>query len=67
MRRKTAGHLVFLNNCRAAGHIVTLNEIIKRYINNESYNGISRNLNLPYKTISNIVELCIETGSIEAR
>ena len=25
-----------------------------------------RNLNLPYKTISNIVELWIETGSLEA-
>ena len=43
------------------------NEIIERYINNESYTSISRNLNLPYKTISNIVELWIETGSIEAR
>ena len=43
------------------------NEIIERYIINESYTSVSRNLNLPYKTISNIVELWIETGSIEAR
>ena len=44
------------------------NDIVERYSRNESVTNIARQVNLSYKTVSNIiVDLWIETGSVEPR
>lgn len=43
------------------------NEIIEKWLNNEGLSNISRQLNLPYKTVANIVDLWVDNGSIEPR
>ena len=42
-------------------------EIIEKWLNNEGIAEISRQLVLPYKSVSNIVDLWITTGSTKPR
>ena len=43
------------------------NDIVERYSRNESVTNIARQVNISYKSVSNIVDLWIETGSVEPR
>lgn len=43
------------------------NNIVEKWLNNEGIANISRQLNLPYKTVSNIVDLWVDNGDIEPR
>ncbi|CAB4001294.1 paired box Pax-5-like [Paramuricea clavata] len=43
------------------------NNIVGKWLNNEGIANISRQLNLPYKTVSNIVDLWVDNGDIEPR
>jgi paired box protein 6 len=43
------------------------NNIVEKCLNNEGIANISRQLNLPYKTVSNIVDLWVDNGDIEPR
>ena len=41
--------------------------IVERYLENKSIRNIAQEVNLSYQTVSNIVDLWIETGSVEPR
>jgi predicted transcriptional regulator len=43
------------------------NQIIENWLDNEGLANILQQVNLPYKTVSNIVDLWANTGSIEPR
>ena len=42
-------------------------QIVEKWISNEGMVNISRQLNLTYKTVSNIVDLWVDNGEIEPR
>ena len=43
------------------------NKIAEKLLSNEGITNISRQLNLPYKTVRNIIDLWVENGDIEPR
>ena len=44
-----------------------MNQIIDKWLNNESITNIVQQINLPYKTVSNIMDLLVDNGDIEPR
>ena len=43
------------------------NQIIDKWLSNEGIANIAQQINLPYKTVSNIVDLWVDNGDIEPR
>ena len=57
---------VFIRQGRAVPDEVR-NIIVERYLENKSIRDIAQEVNLSYQTVSNIVDLWIETGSVKPR
>ena len=57
---------VFIRQGRAIPDEVR-NIFVERYLEHKSIRNIAQEVNVSYQTVSNIVDLWIETGSVEPR